>query len=367
MTFFNTLILLGSLQGLISFILLWKVDKNRQSNRLMATLILLISLACLNIFLLEQDLKVESVFIRFLVIILPLTVIMPIGPLLYFYIRSLTESSFELKRKDQIHFYPVLLDLIPYLTYLICYLMFFANSISDQQLIAVNQFVEAYDKYVDIPRWISISVYLWLVIKLIRNHPANESVRWGRQLTLIFLVFQVMWFLFLIFYLIPSTTDWLIAEMGWYPLYIPLTIMVYWFGIKGFLINARVRASRAKPIAAKEVDSNLKVLKESMEQAKLYLNPELTLNDVVQHTNLSQKTISAVLNQHMGKSFNEFVNRFRVEAVKHKIRENQDQNLTLTGIAYSCGFNSQATFQRVFKAMTMQTPGQYAKSVSQNA
>lgn len=332
----------------------------------MATLILLISLACVNIFLLEQDLKVESTFVTFLAVILPLTVIMPIGPLLYFYIRSLTENTFALKRKHLIHFYPVLLDLIPYLTYLICYLMLFADFITDRQLNQVNQFVEEYDKYVDIPRWVSISVYLWFGIRLIRNHPANESVQWGRQLTLISLVFQVIWFLFLIFYIIPATTDWLITNMGWYPLYIPLTIMVYWFGIKGFLINARVKASRSSPIAAKELDSNLKVLKESMEQAKLYLNPELTLSDVVQHTNLSQKVISAVLNQHLGKSFNEFVNEFRVEAVKHKIQENQNQNLTLTGIAYSCGFNSQATFQRVFKAMTRQTPGQYAKSVSQS-
>jgi AraC-like DNA-binding protein len=33
------------------------------------------------------------------------------------------------------------------------------------------------------------------------------------------------------------------------------------------------------------------------------------------------------------------------------------------GIAYECGFNSKATFNRVFKNLTGVTPGEYVKSV----
>ena len=304
MNFFNTIILLGSIQGIISFVLLWRTGKNRLPNRLMAILILLISLACLNIFLLEHDLIIKSEVLRFLLIILPLTIIMPIGPLMYFYIKALRNQTFELRRKDVAHFLPVLLDLIPYLAYFICYLMLFSNAISDQHMLVVNQFTEAYDKYVDIPRWMSISIYLVLAIRMIREQSINDSIKWVRQLILIFLTFQVIWFLFLILYLIPATTDWLLTNLSWYPLYVPLTIMVYWLGIKGFLINAGTKFSPVKPVASKELDRNIKTLNEAMAEAKLYLNPELTLNDLVQHTHLSQKTISAVLNQHMGKSFN---------------------------------------------------------------
>jgi AraC-like DNA-binding protein len=36
--------------------------------------------------------------------------------------------------------------------------------------------------------------------------------------------------------------------------------------------------------------------------------------------------------------------------------------LTLVGLAFECGFNSQATFQRAFRAATGQSPGDYLAS-----
>ena len=203
MTFFNTIILLGVIQGTISFVLLWRINKSVTAYRLLAIMILLISMACLNIFLLELDIHIESLFWRFLLIILPLTIIMPLGPLLYYYIRSLSNSSFKLSRKDYRHFYPIILDLLPYLIYLISYLLMFSgfskpDSISDSDL-----FVEVYDKYVDIPRWLSISIYLWVVFRMIRRlEDQKESTKWAKQMSFWFLGFQITWFLFLILYYI---------------------------------------------------------------------------------------------------------------------------------------------------------------------
>jgi AraC-like DNA-binding protein len=89
------------------------------------------------------------------------------------------------------------------------------------------------------------------------------------------------------------------------------------------------------------------------------LNPELTLNEVVKITGITQKTISAVLNQHAGKSFNEFVNEYRVEEVKRRLSGSYPEHLTITGIALECGFNSQATFQRTFKQFTGVSPTEF--------
>ncbi len=363
MTFFNTIILLGTIQGIISFALLLKAKNSGLSNRVLATLILLISLACLNIFLLELDIRVENDFLRFLLIIAPLTVIMPFGPLVYFYIFSLSNSPYQLTRKDYRHFYPIVLDLLPYIIYFVSYLLLFSGVITDSDILSIGPFVDGYDKYVDVPRWFSISIYLLMTHRLISKNKSDERMSWGTQMVKGVLTFQVIWFIFLVLYLVPTTSGWLLSTVGWYPLYIPLTMMVYWFGIKGFLMNVQAKTNVRKPMTLdeNEVQRSINVLNDVMKKEKLYLNALLGLNDVVNHTNLPQKTISAVLNQHLGKSFNEFVNDFRIEEVKRKMIDEKNSNLTLSGIAFDCGFNSQATFQRVFKASTKQTPGQYAK------
>jgi len=78
-------------------------------------------------------------------------------------------------------------------------------------------------------------------------------------------------------------------------------------------------------------------------------------------TGFTQKIISAVLNQHLQKSFNEFVNQYRVNEFKEKIQSPQTNNLTIAGIALECGFNSQATFQRTFKEITGKSPSEFRK------
>ena len=99
-----------------------------------------------------------------------------------------------------------------------------------------------------------------------------------------------------------------------------------------------------------------------MKVDKLYLDASLQLKDVVKQTSIPQKTISAVLNQHLNSSFNEYVNNFRIEEFKKKLLSDNLENFTITAIAFECGFNSQATFQRVFKANTNQSPSQFRKT-----
>lgn len=65
-----------------------------------------------------------------------------------------------------------------------------------------------------------------------------------------------------------------------------------------------------------------------------------------EQTGIAQKVISAVLNQQLNKSFSEFVNEYRITEVKKRLLEPQRDNLTIVGLAYECGFNSQSTFQR---------------------
>ena len=96
-----------------------------------------------------------------------------------------------------------------------------------------------------------------------------------------------------------------------------------------------------------------------MEIDKLYLDPELTVSKVAAHTGISSKAISSVLNQHVEKSFNDFVNGYRVQEVQEKLVAESNGNLTIYGMALEAGFNSQATFQRAFKNIAGMSPREY--------
>jgi AraC-like DNA-binding protein len=73
-----------------------------------------------------------------------------------------------------------------------------------------------------------------------------------------------------------------------------------------------------------------------------------------------------VVNQSTGKTWNEFINEYRVQKVKEQLLRKENEHLTLTGIALECGFNSQATFQRAFKQCTGMSPSEYIANIKTN-
>jgi len=117
--FLDILILMGALQGFIVSALLLFNNKKTEGDRFFSVLLLLISLACLNIYLLDINFSSYSSIVNILAEVVPVVILIPVGPLAYFYIRSLLTPDFKFKHKDRIHFYPVVIDLIPNITALI--------------------------------------------------------------------------------------------------------------------------------------------------------------------------------------------------------------------------------------------------------
>src|SRR6202042_3681104 len=73
--------------------------------------------------------------------------------------------------------------------------------------------------------------------------------------------------------------------------------------------------------------------------------------------------LSRIINLGLEKNFSDFINEFRVREVSRKMQDPACDRLTLLGIAYESGFNSQRTFNRVFKEMTGKTPLEYKNSL----
>jgi AraC-like DNA-binding protein len=373
--FFNTIILLGAIQGFIISSLLFFSKKYRQPNRILAVLILLISLACFNLYGNYQN-WFNSDLLRFISDLVPLVIVMPFGPLVYFYVQSILEPGFKINKKKRRHFYPVVIDLVPSMT-VIVFIVGLITKLVKNNPGPWGVFIDNYNVYADIPRWMSVTFYVWLSAKYLSAYKLKNVAglnghalhfKWLQQFIRVFMVFQVIWLAYLVPYVIPKYTNIMLDTFDWYPIYIPMAILIYWLGIKGYLISQqqvvidkKVYANNAilSPELIKQVIAELT---RTMKDDKTYLNPNLNLAVMAETTGFAQKAISAVINQHLQKSFNEFVNGYRVNEFKVKILQPEMNNLTIAGIAFECGFNSQATFQRTFKELTGQSPSEYRKT-----
>jgi AraC-like DNA-binding protein len=94
-------------------------------------------------------------------------------------------------------------------------------------------------------------------------------------------------------------------------------------------------------------------------QEKLYQNPELSLTDLAKKLETNASVISKAINQGFGLNFNDFINKYRIEAVKTQFAQGEHKKSTLLGIAFDCGFNSKATFNRAFKKNTSISPKEF--------
>jgi AraC-like DNA-binding protein len=371
--FLQTILLLGVIQGLIASVLLWVAKENRATNRKLSAIIFFLSLVCFNLYGWNENwfgLAILEAFID----IIPFVIIMPIGPLLYFYVRASVDPSFRIGRKQRLQFWPVVIDLTPYLTAIGFFSGVLLGWVKNKPG-PVGLFIDTYNIYADIPRWISISGYVWLSYRYLRIWKKKNvrsvdasgfGVKWLQQFLRIFAIFQGGWLLYLVPYVIPRYSERIVETVNWYPLYIPLVIMIYWLGIKGYLLAQRQRvngktAGRQVVLASETVNQVRELLTAAMETDKLYLNANITLYSLASRLNIPPKTVSIVLNQYLSKSFNEYVNTYRIQAFKDKIKEPGAARLTIEGLAQDCGFHSKATFQRVFKEMTGRLPSEFRK------
>lgn len=376
--FWETIILLGILQGFILTSLLFFSGKQQPANRLLAALIGLITLASLNIYLLDAAWLDSHILLHILADTLPLVVIMPLGPLIGFYVQATMDPAFRMGCKQYRHFWPVVLDLFPYCLLLVADIGSLTGTMSKGQRGWVSNFIDQYNVYSDIPRWLSLTIYLWLSHQYIRRYKKRQElpepgIRWLRQFLLLFLVFQGIWLLYLIPYVIPATRQALLNAVDWYPIFVPLAILIYWLGLKGYLVahgpavenTHKERVPVATRLPETTAQQFITRLRNIMEEEKLYLDPALSVNGLAHQAGMAPKTVSAVLNQHLDKSFSTFVNEYRVEAFKKRIQQPGAASLTIPGIAMECGFSSVATFQRIFKQLTGATPSRFMQEAKE--
>ena len=96
-----------------------------------------------------------------------------------------------------------------------------------------------------------------------------------------------------------------------------------------------------------------------MDEKRLFLQPNLKINDLAQMLNTNRSYIYNAINQGIGMSFAEYVNKKRIEYAVQLI--DQDREILLTDVAHQSGFSSPSAFYRNFKLYMDCTPSDYQK------
>ena len=80
-----------------------------------------------------------------------------------------------------------------------------------------------------------------------------------------------------------------------------------------------------------------------------YRNPGLTLADLAGRAGLPTYLLSRLINERAGTNFFDYVNGYRIEDFKRRMRAGAGERKTILAVALEVGFNSKSAFNRAFK------------------
>ncbi len=292
------------------------------------------------------------------------------NPALYLYISSLTKPRFKLQPVQLLHLLP--------------YVIFEVYIYSIEEKFSLDTFF-MHDKYFIFrvifaaSTFISWFVYNPLSIVLVHKHrmnlqnersniEKNENLGW----VLAFTVFYVVFCIFAV----------IITVIAFYKQMNPLTPHIYNYATLLLLVyimsfyglrqeapeitfpkegNNRIPYKNSN-LSTEDKQNIEKKIYQFIEAKKGYLNPDLNMELLAEKIKIPKYQITEVLSTEIGKNFFQFVNYYRVEAVKVMLLDPKNY-YSIEAIGYECGFSSKSTFYTVFKSMTGETPVSYRSKV----
>ncbi|MDB4293420.1 helix-turn-helix domain-containing protein [Maribacter sp.] len=302
-----------------------------------------------------------------------------LAPLLFLYIKSIFEKGKGLIRKNLFHFIPFLLYWsvfsVPLLISrieggpLFGYLEFF-NGTAYLALIK--------DLFLLMYLFLSIRLFLQFKSKMEFNYSSFKDANfvWLKKFLAGFLLVTLFDLIIVGYHIVVQPN--LSWDIGLLSLYFLILVTVYlgYHGIRqstiylpSFLVNAEIedlqKFQSSKPVIPEREFEEIKIgLNRVLKEDRPYLLQEITLRGLADLVGTTDKNLSAFLNHKLELSFYDFINRYRVEAVKESLESEEYEKYTLLGIAYSCGFNSKSSFYRAFKKETGCSPTSYKKGMT---
>jgi AraC-like DNA-binding protein len=336
-------------QGLTTTVYLLSTSTRQPANKWLGLLLLGLTLQVMDYFLAGSGVYFRNRWLYFT----PLFFSWSFGPLALSYLRV----YFGQPPLRWPHFGPVMLQASFYS--LVCLQSFDAKTafwLSVHK--PFTRYVEHYGSVV------SVTVYLLLAHRLVRQH--HPSSWWQRGLLAMGIFYGAA-------ALDPLVNAWYLPAGApkFYLTSVALPVLAYGLALLAWLRSrtigipltvAKTGADSTWKKPAGPVDTvQLQRVIAALEQEALFKDPELTLTGLAQQVNLASAVVSQLLNSGRGQSFSDVVNGYRLEEVKRRLLTPDASRLTLLALALEAGFNSKATFNRVFKEKVGITPKEYQK------
>jgi AraC-like DNA-binding protein len=292
------------------------------------------------------------------------------NPACYLYISSLTDKNFKIK-------YIQLLHLLPFV-------FFEIGAYIVKETLSIYSFLRSdttlgFRLAFGVANIISWMVYNFLSLVKVIRHRKNLK----NEFSTIENYISLGWLLFLfIFYICYCTVAFVIGltvvfkgsdmTIPFIFNYSALLFLIYAFGFYGLWqkpiytktftedMPARYKNSALGPRKKKEIKNRIIAY---FEEEKPYLRSELNMEILSAELKVPKYQLTEVLNTEIGMNFFQFVNGYRIQAIKAMLADKKNK-YSIEAIGYECGFNSKSSFFTVFKNITGQTPLEYKNSIS---
>jgi AraC-like DNA-binding protein len=313
-------------------------------------------------------------FLQFLGFSLPLLS----SPILYFYIKTLSFGEI-VPQKIIPHFIP----------FLIVFLIFIINHQSISIAKGFPHYQAQTSSYIiyltTFPLAIVSGIYsilsLRVLLKYQKSLPDNYS--FTEEITLNWLKWIVLanLFMFLVlFFIIKFSVS--IGLLTYENLFevVGIILSIYvlfigYFGVKqttiftNFNYNSGIE-DNPKPIYRNsgldeaDIEQIFEKLEIHLKQNKPYLDENLNLFTLAQQIQVTSNQLSQVINQKTSSNFFNYINRYRIEAVKIMLKDPAFAHYSILGVGFECGFRSKSSFNKIFKDFEGITPSEYQKNQS---
>ncbi|WP_459210900.1 helix-turn-helix domain-containing protein [Aquimarina rhabdastrellae] len=132
---------------------------------------------------------------------------------------------------------------------------------------------------------------------------------------------------------------------------------------KTILPNAEIVKYKTSSINRFNIEEYKEVFIKLMTEDKLFKNNNLTVNDVAKEIGIPRQHLSEVLNVYMQTSFQEYLNKCRIDEFIAYLNDEKYNNYTIMGIATEVGFKSKSSFNTTFKKLKGMTPSEFKKKL----
>lgn len=88
-----------------------------------------------------------------------------------------------------------------------------------------------------------------------------------------------------------------------------------------------------------------------------YIANDYKLSQLSKDLSIPKHVLSALFSETLNTSFTDFINMHRIEEAKRRLKS--DHHLTISSIAFDCGFNTLSSFNHAFKKFTNTTPSKF--------